>query len=336
MIAIHEQQRVRLDEKFRRELGGAVLAALGDPDVIEVMLNPDGRLWLETHSEGLRPTLERIERLHAETLIGTVAAILGTVINSERPLLEGELPDGSRFQGVLPPVSPAPAFVIRKRAERVYSLEDYGAAGIMERWQIEVLRRAIVERANVVIAGGTGSGKTTLANALLLEMVRLGDPSERFVILEDTLELRCSAENALQLHTSESADLTRLVRTTMRLRPDRIVIGEVRGAEAWALLKAWNTGHPGGLTTVHANGALAALRRIEALVQEAGIDPQPELIAAAVSVIVFMVRAPEVGRRVTEVVAVTGYEPTTGYRIIPLNPLRTREDDDGSERSLAH
>jgi type IV secretion system protein VirB11 len=329
VIAVHPQQRTRLEEKLRRELGEAVLGALVDPDVIEVMLNPDGRLWLETHRNGLQETDVRIERLHAESLLGTVAAILGSVVTAERPLLEGELPDGSRFQGVLPPITSAPSFVIRKRARKIYSLEHYVRARIMEPWQAGILREAIVGRRNIVIAGGTGSGKTTLANALLAEMVALGDASERFVVLEDTLELQCSALNTIQLHTAETADLTRLVRTTMRLRPDRIIVGEVRGAEALALLKAWNTGHPGGLTTVHANSAVAALRRLETLIQEAGVTPRPELVTEAVGLLVFMVRAPGTGRKVTELAAVVGYDGNQGYQISKLGDEPKKEE--GSE-----
>jgi type IV secretion system protein VirB11 len=330
VIAVHPQQRARLEEKLRRELGEAVLGALLDPDVIEVMLNPDGRLWLETHRKGLQPTDFRIERLHAESLLGTVAAILGSVVTAERPLLEGELPDGSRFQGVLPPITPAPSFVIRKRAQKIHSLGDYVAAGIMEPWHVRVFREAIVGRRNIVIAGGTGSGKTTLANAILAEMVLLGDPSERFVLLEDTLELQCSAPNTIELHTAETADLTRLVRATMRLRPDRIIVGEVRGAEALALLKAWNTGHPGGLTTVHANSAVGALRRLEALIQEARVAPRPELVAEAVGLLVFMVRAPGTGRKVTELAAVAGYDRDQGYQISKLGHEPKKEEGNAS------
>jgi P-type conjugative transfer ATPase TrbB len=337
VIAVHPLQRARLEEKLQRELGEAILGALVDPDVIEVMLNPDGQLWLETHRNGLLPAAHRIERLHAENLLGTVAAILGTVVTSERPLLEGELPDGSRFQGVLPPISPAPSFVIRKRAQKVYSFGDYVASSIMEPWQAEVLRAAIVERQNIVIAGGTGSGKTTLANAILAEMALLGDPSERFIILEDTLELQCSAPNTLQLHTGEAADLTRLVRTTMRLRPDRIIIGEVRGGEALALLKAWNTGHPGGLTTLHANSAVAALRRLEALIQEAGVTPRPELVVEAVGLLVFMVRAPGTGRKVKELAAVVGYDQDKGYQISQIGLRPRKEEGDASfDTKLVH
>jgi len=251
--------------------------------------------------------------IQAENLIGTVASMLGTVVNGRSPIVEGELPlDGNRFEGILPPVSPAPVFVIRKRPRLIYTIVDYVAAGIMEAWHAEALRAAITTRQNIVIAGGTASGKTTLANALIHEMVALGDATERFVILEDTRELQCAARNAVQLHTGDVADLTHLTRVTMRLRPDRIIVGEVRGAEALGLLKAWNTGHPGGLTTVHANSAAAALMRLDTLIQEAGVPPQPTLVAEAVDLIVFITRTPA-GRRLNQVVRVAGCDPVTGY-----------------------
>ena len=318
LLLIHREQQQRLQEKLRRELGLNVLTALGDPDITEVMLNPDGSLWVESERDGMRDTGARISGIQAENLIGTVASMLGAVVNASSPIVEGELPlDGNRFEGILPPVSTAPVFVIRKRPGVVYTLDDYVTAGIMEPWQAEVLRGAVRTRQNTVIAGGTASGKTTLANALIHEMVMLGGQAERFVILEDTRELQCSARNAIELRTGDVADLTRLTRVTMRLRPDRIVIGEVRGAEALALLKAWNTGHPGGLTTVHANSAAAALVRLDALIQEAGVPPQPQLIVEAVDLLVFIARTAE-GRRVRELATVTGCDPVTGYRLESL------------------
>ena len=314
----HREQYQRLQEKLRRELGLNVLTALRDPDITEVMLNPDGSLWVESQRDGMHDTGARMSEIQAENLIGTVASMLGTVVNTGSPIVEGELPlDGNRFEGILPPVSTAPAFVIRKRAGLVYTLDDYVTAGIVEPWQAEALREAIRTRQNIVIAGGTASGKTTLANALIHEMVALGDPTVRFVILEDTRELQCTARNAIQLRTGDVADLTRLARVTMRLRPDRIVIGEVRGAEALALLKAWNTGHPGGITTVHANSAAAALIRLDTLIQEAGVPPQPQLVVEAVDLLVFIARTAE-GRCVRELATVTGCDPTTGYRLESL------------------
>lgn len=208
-----------------------------------------------------------------------------------------------------------PLFVLEAcQSALIYTLDDYVTTGIMRPGHAESLRHAITTRANIVIAGGTASGKTTLANALIQEMVALGDAAERFVILEDTRELQCAARNAVQLHTGDVADLTRLTRVTMRLRPDRIIIGEVRGAEALALLKAWNTGHPGGVTTVHANSAAAALMRLDSLIQEAGVSAQPQLVAEAVDLIVFITRTFD-GRRVEELARVTGCDPVTGYHL---------------------
>ncbi len=226
-------QSTRLDERLRRELGSAVLAALDDPDVIEIILNPDGTLWLESHGGGMRPAGTKMHAVQAERLIGTVAFALNTVANDQRPVIECELPlDGSRFTGWLPPVVSSPSFVIRKHARLIYTLDDYLTHGIIDANQAEEFRGAVARRENIVLAGGTGSGKTTLANALLHEMVRLGNPNERFIIIEDTLELHCDAPNVMQLHTTVAADLTFLTRTTMRARPDRIIIGEVRGGEA--------------------------------------------------------------------------------------------------------
>jgi P-type conjugative transfer ATPase TrbB len=321
MLLLHQEQQHRLHEKLRRELGPAVLAALEDPDITEVMLNPDGGLWVESQREGMRDTGRQMPAMQAENLIGTVAAMLGTVVNASAPIVEGELPlDGNRFEGILPPVSTAPVFVIRKRPSVLYTLEDYVHAEILDAAQATVLRAAVRARQNLVIAGGTTSGKTTLANALIAEMVRLGDPAQRIVILEDTRELQCTARNAVQLHTGDVADLTRLTRVTMRLRPDRIIIGEVRGGEALALLKAWNTGHPGGVTTIHANSAVAALMRLDSLIQEAGVPPQPRLVAEAVNLVVFIARTPE-GRRVRELATVAGYDPATGYILAPMTSV---------------
>jgi len=315
-MSLHQrEQQERLHEKLRRELGPDVLAALHDAEVTEVMLNPDGSLWVDLGGAGMRDTGARMGGAQAENLLGTVASMLGTVVNAGSPVVEGELPlDGNRFEGILPPVSTAPVFVIRKRPRLVYTLADYVTADIMGPWQAEVLREAVRSRQNIVLAGGTASGKTTLANALLHEMVEQGGPTERFVILEDTRELQCAARNAVLLRTGDVADLTRLTRVTMRLRPDRIIVGEVRGAEALALLKAWNTGHPGGLTTVHANSASAALMRLDLLIQEAGVPAQPGLVAEAVDLVAFIARTAR-GRRVRELATVAGWDPSVGYRL---------------------
>ena len=311
-------QSTRLSEKLRRELGPVVLKALFDPNVIEILLNADGRIWIESYNSGMSATEASMTPTQAENLIGTVAASLNAVANPQNPIVEGELPlTGSRFQGLLPPIAQSPCFVIRKRASVLYTLDEYLNDGIITRPQAIVLRDAIAKRQNIVIAGGTGSGKTTIVNALIHEMVRLGGQSERFIIMEDTLELQCAAPNALQLHTSDFADMTRLVRATMRLRPDRIIIGEVRGKEALALLKAWNTGHPGGITTLHANSAAAALLRLLSLTEEAGVPPQPKLIAETVNLLAFMERTSFAGRRLTQLLRVEAYNEATGFKLEP-------------------
>ncbi len=318
MISTQQVQERRLDELLKRQLGPRILAAIADPQITEIIVNEDGRLWFESYGSGMREAGLTLAPSQVESLIGTVAASLGTVANGANPIIEGELPIAAiRFEGLLPPVARKPCCVMRKPAQVLYTLNDYVRDQILSEAHGDVLRSAVDQRRNIVIAGGTGSGKTTLAGALINEMVERSDPNERYVIIEDTLEIQCRAKNLAQLHTAEGADMTRLVRTTMRLRPDRIIIGEVRGAEALALLKAWNTGHPGGVTTIHANSGKAALIRLSSLVQEAGVPPQPELIAETINLVAFIVRTTS-GRRVTELVEVDGHDPRSGFRLRPI------------------
>jgi type IV secretion system protein VirB11 len=313
--AVANRRRARLEEKLKRELGPIILAALADPNVVEVMVNPDGRLWIDVLGDGMHDTGERVESAQAESLLGTVAMMLGTVVNAEHPILEGELPfDGSRLGGVLPPITINPTFAIRKRAVRIFSIAEYVSSGVLDPGHAETLRAAISKRQNILIVGATGSGKTTFANALLHEIAIHARSSERIVILEDTCELQCGIVNRVELRTSANVDITKLLRTTMRLRPDRIIVGEVRGAEALTLLKAWNTGHPGGISTIHANNCVAALTRLELLVEEANVPSQPKLIAEAVNLVVWIARTPR-GRRVLEISRVCGWTATRGYEL---------------------
>ena len=315
MISAQQIQERRRDELLRRQLGPQLLAAIGDPKITDIVINEDGRAWFEAHRKGLFEAGFSISASQVESLIGTVAAALGTVADADHPIVEGELPiDRMRFEGLIPPVVRRPCLAMRKPAQVLYTLTDYVRDRIVTESQAGIFRNGIVRRENILISGGTGSGKTTLGGALINEMVESSDSSERYVIIEDTLEIQCRAQNLVQLRTSESADLTRLVRATMRLRPDRIIIGEVRGGEALALLKAWNTGHPGGVTTIHANSAKAALTRLSSLVQEAGVPPQPELIAETIKLIAFIVRTPR-GRRVTELVRLEGYDAREGFKL---------------------
>ena len=305
----------RLTDMLAAAFGPAVMAALADPATIEIMVNPDGALWIERHGEGRSASGICVPAASAERVIRLVASHTGRDVTPERPIVSAELPGGGeRFEGVLPPVSPAPCFSIRKPASQVFTLDDYVAAGTMSPAHAAALKSAIAARANILVVGGTSSGKTTLANALLAEIATAGD---RVMILEDTRELQCAAPDVVQLRTQPgSVTLSDLVRSTLRLRPDRIIIGEVRGAEALDMLKAWNTGHPGGLATLHANSAEAGLSRLEQLIGEGAALVPRTLIAEAVDRIVFIARRN--GRRRVETVAeVTGLD-ADGYATRPV------------------
>jgi len=283
-----------------------VRAALKDPSVIEIMANPDGSVWLEHIGRGLRVSDDTLTDSDRERVIRLVASSVGEGANSSNPIVSAELPEGGeRFEGVLPPVSLNPCFSIRKPASSPLSLQDYVDQRSIAPPIAEALKDSLLSRDNILIAGGTSSGKTTFANAILRES---GIGHDRVVILEDTRELNSQNANAVHLRTRrDEVTLRDLVRSTLRLRPDRVIVGEVRGAEALDLLKAWNTGHPGGLTTLHANSAIGALRRLEQLALEATPRMPHELIAEAIDVVVYMSR--EAGlRRVTEAIRVIGFD----------------------------
>ena len=242
------ESKRRLILGLQDALGAAVTTALHDPDVVEVMLNPDGNLFIERVGQGIAAAGQMASH-DAETVIGKVAHALKTEVDQDHPIISGELPlGGHRFEGILPPAAPAPMFTIRKRASMLIRLDQYVADGIMTPEQVDVIRNSIVDRLNIVVSGGTGTGKTTLTNAILAELVET-TPEHRLVILEDTAEIQCAAENHVILHTTDTVDMSRLLKSTMRLRPDRIIVGEVRDGAALTLLKAWNTGHPGGIST---------------------------------------------------------------------------------------
>ncbi|MEO6012134.1 MAG: P-type conjugative transfer ATPase TrbB [Devosia sp.] len=314
----------RLVRKLEDALGPAICIALADPSVVEIMLNPDGRLFVERLGEEI-VHFGQLPAAAAEVIIGSVAHALQTEADFFQPIVSGELPiGGHRFEGLLPPIVSAPSFSIRRRASRLIPLEDYVDAEVMSEEQAEAIIGAVASRANIVVVGGTGSGKTTLANAIIEEIAREA-PQHRVVILEDTAEIRCSAANAVTLRTSEHADMARLLKSTMRLRPDRIIVGEVRDGAALTLLKAWNTGHPGGLTTIHANSAISALRRLEQLTAEASPQPLREVIGEAVDLIVSISRAPS-GRRVREILAVEGFSDGQ-YQTHPIATKGPRNAD---------
>ncbi|WP_416235385.1 P-type conjugative transfer ATPase TrbB [Nitrospirillum sp. BR 11164] len=300
---------------LRTALGPAIAGFLGDASVVEVMLNPDGRLWIDRLSEGLSDTGERLSAADGERIVRLVAHHVGAEVHAGNPRVSAELPEtGERFEGLLPPVVAAPAFAIRKPAVAVFTLQDYVAAGTMTADQAEILRQAVADRRNILVAGGTSTGKTTLTNALLAEVSKTFD---RVVLIEDTRELQCSAPNLVAMRTKDGvATLSDLVRSSLRLRPDRIPIGEVRGAEALDLLKAWGTGHPGGIGTIHAGTALGALRRLEQLIQEAVITVPRALIAETIDLVAVLSGRGST-RRLAELGCVEGLTPNGDYRVRP-------------------
>src|ERR1017187_773065 len=328
-IVFQNDQYCRLEAKLRREPGEALLNLLAEEDVEDIILNPDSCLWVKRRGAGF-VTVGSIAPATAASALGTVAAWRGTVLNHDHPILETELPlDGSRFEGIVAPVVRRPVFAIRLRPRRIFSLAEYEAGGILTHKEdplnrlrrrgdfasavrglqhIDIIRAAVSAKKNILVVGSTGSGKTTLVNAILDGLATL-TPDDRVVSIEDTTELQCAVKNYLDLRAVGSVGMLDCLRACMRLKPTRIVVGEVRGAEAHTLLKAWNTGHPGGAATVHANDALSGLIRLESLVAEATSAPQQTLIAEAVDLVVFVDEESGVkaGRKVREVLLVTGY-----------------------------
>jgi type IV secretion system protein VirB11 len=282
--------------------------------------------------KGMEFTGHNIEPGAAESVLATCASMLHTTITRDNPILEGEFPlDGSRLEGIVPPIVRAPVLAIRKKALKVFTLEDYRSRGIIgdhlgghsaaaelasqpaHSHPIEAIRHAVRQRHNILIVGGTGSGKTTLANAILAEIAALC-PDDRLVAIEDTMELQVTMRNSVLLRTSEATNMQRLLRATMRLRPDRIVVGEVRGGEALTLLKSWNTGHPGGIATIHANSAEGGLVRLSQLIYEApeARNLSEKSVAAtikeAVNLVVFIERsATPAGRSVSELMQISEF-----------------------------
>ncbi len=311
----HPETDDRRRAMLRTAMGPAIAAALADPAVIEVMVNPDGSLRLDRLGEGRVETCLSLAPAEAERIIRLVASHVRVEAHANNPIVSAELPSGERFEGLLPPVALAPCFAIRKPAAKIYTLTDYVTDRIMMPIQADALKKAVRDRRNILVAGGTSSGKTTLANALLAEMAGLG---ERVILIEDTRELQCAAPDCVALRTRRGiVSMADLVRSTLRLRPDRIIVGEVRGPEALDMLKAWNTGHPGGIATVHANSARSALYRIEQLCQEAVVTVPRRLIAEAIDLVVF-IQGRGTGRRIETIAEVGGLDGNGDYAVTVL------------------
>ena len=298
------------EERFLGQFAAATKTLstwLSDKETLEIM-NNEGTIFVDMLGKEIEKVPITLSDVDTLRIISLVASHSQTTITSDNPIVSAELPDGSRFEGLISPVVKKPSFSIRKHLSKVLTLDNYVESGIIDEKTKEIIEDSIRERHNIVVVGSTGSGKTTFCNAIVDGIARL-TPAHRVISIEDTRELKINSEDSLCLRTSDTVDMTRLLKSCMRLRPDRILVGEVRDASALALLKAWNTGHPGGVATVHANSALSGLIRLEQLVQEANIPLAvvKPLIAEAVNVVIFMEKT-KTSRKVKEIIKVTGFD----------------------------
>jgi type IV secretion system protein TrbB len=310
-IMLSESQQ-RLYHKLYSDLGKEIIDYFADANINEIMLNPDGSLWVDSVSDG-QVKVGDLNKAQAFAILHSVAGVNNFVVSQYSPRLEAELPyykelQGQRFTGQVPPIVSSPCFTIRKKSEIVFTLENYVTSGRLSQNQLTMLENLIKDRANILVCGGPGSGKTTVTNALIVEAVKV-NANQRFILLEDTPELQCTAPNKVSMLTTVDVSMTQLLKASMRMRPDRILIGEVRGAEALDMLKAWNTGCPGGICTVHANGCEEAIQRIIDLAMEAGLNTPPfSLVAHTINAIVFVERPGNQKGFISEIVSVRGYE----------------------------
>jgi type IV secretion system protein VirB11 len=300
--------------RLKFDLGNNILKYLENDDVIEIMLNPDGSLWVEKH--GMK--MEYIEKINSEKammIINSVAFSANAIVDKNNPDISTEFPiDGSRFQGSIPPISEAPAFTIRKKAIKVYSLNDYMDKNVINFNQYKFIQEAIINRSNILVVGAAGSGKTTFCNAIINE-ISLLDTNCRVGIIEDTKELQCTIKNKICLKTSSNRTMQDLLKNMMRLRPDRICVGEIRGVEAYTLLMAWNTGHNGGVATIHANSAISGIKRIEQILNSHNLVAIPDVIAEAVNIII-SIQKTDVGRVVKDIIKLESFNNQYKYNSV--------------------
>lgn len=281
----------RIYEAIRHALGTEILELMDDESVIEILRNANGALCVERLGCDIEAIPTALSDRSVESLIRLLASHANESCSEKNPSLAIRLPYWhARFQGLLPPVVEAPSFSIRKHAQQGFSLEHYLASGSLSQAQYEAIIEAVARRENIIISGGTGSGKTTIANAILAKMMASGD---RIITVEDTPELRLPSNIGLQIFTKASIGYgsQQALKDILRLRPDRIVLGELRDGACLDLIKAWNTGHSGGLTTIHANSCELALKRVESLIAEVSVSIPRELIAQTVNLVVQVKRA---------------------------------------------
>lgn len=304
----------RLLASLEHNCGPIIMEAVRDPDVLEIMLNPDGQIWTEKYGQDQQHVGE-LSIPQGKLILSLVASALDLTVDAHNPVVEGSFPlDGSRFEGTYPPiVGPGASFSMRKKASRIITMEEYLESGVITPEVLPILDDAILSRKNIVVVGGTSSGKTTFCNGVIHRLDQLC-PHDRLLILEDTAELQSSAKNAVFFLTSELAQIgmRQLTKVCMRYAPKRIFVGEVRDSAALELLKLWNTGHPGGIGTFHADSAVEALERLEELVEEAGVGPKQKLIGRAIDLIIYMTKTPQNTRVLSEIIKVYRFDAHQG------------------------
>lgn len=301
------EQHERLLEKLTREVRGPIQTALDNSDVIEIVCNSDGSVWQLGQTSGWQE-IDAISQAKADSILSTVSALTDNIINPACPQIQCAFPlDGSRLQGLVPPAVPSPIFDIRKHSQHILTINDYVKDGILKDAFAKEIENAVVNRKNILISGGTCSGKTTLTKAIIDLARKLGDEGERFVIIEDTKELCCKAKNTVQIHAYTREMLTKFTQAAMRLRPDRVIVGEVRGREAYDLMYLLNSGHPGSFTTIHANNCRLALHKFLMLARESGEDVHPQRIVECFDLVISIQRTKQ-GLKVTQLAEVIGYK----------------------------
>jgi pilus assembly protein CpaF len=311
-----------VDRLLARTTGlDAIEPLLRDPDITEVMVNGGGPVWVERLGM-LEPTDLRLSSRSVYQLIERVVTPLGLRVDRSSPVVDARLPDGSRVNVVIPPLAvDGPCITIRRFRARAIELRELCSAGVAE-----LLEWAVQRRANIVVSGGTGAGKTTILNALAAAI----PAGERVVTVEDAAELRLPGDHVVRLEARPAnADglgavtVRSLVRNALRMRPDRIIVGEVRGGEALDMVQAMNTGHEGSLSTCHANSPADALRRLETMVMMSDValplDAVREQLAAAIDLIVHIARAGRGSRRVAHVAEVASSAAAERVRLLAVN-----------------
>ena len=318
-MSVPEEQRERLLEKLAREIRGPIHEALLRTDVIEIVCNADGTVWQLGRREGWEE-IDTLSPARADSILSTVAALTDNIVNPGSPQLQCAFPlDGSRFQGLTPPAVPASIFDIRKHSPHIFSIDDYVRDRIITSDQASVIRQAVTAKKNILISGGTCSGKTTLTKTIIELAHQTGQPGERFLIIEDTRELHCNAKNVVHIHAFTRELLSRFTQVAMRLRPDRVILGEVRGREAYDLMYLLNSGHPGSFTTIHANNCRLALHKFLMLARESGEDVHPQRVVECFDIVI-SIRRTDHGLRVEEIAKVVGHD-SSDFIVQPLTKL---------------